>query len=195
VAAAYCQVGIGREATPTLQHMVEALSELPLDFSPGTAWNYSISTDVVGYLVEAISGQKLDSYLQEQIFEPLGMTDTGFWVRPHQASRLGSTYAARASGDGVEVVDDAATSEFLQEPTFRSGGGGLVSTAGDYLRFCRMLLGNGQLDGERIIGRMTLELMTKKHLSGNRSIAGAMASGDFNPMYAGNGLASGSRSG
>jgi CubicO group peptidase (beta-lactamase class C family) len=188
VGAAYCQMGIGRAATPTLQHMIEALSELPLDFSPGTAWNYSVSTDVVGYLVEVISGQRLDSYLQEQVFEPLGMIDTGFWVRPHQASRLGSTYGAAASGDGIEVVDDAATSWFLHEPTFRSGGGGLVSTAGDYLRFCRMLLGNGQLDGARIIGRKTLELMTKNHLTGNRSIAGALASGEYNPSYAGNGF-------
>jgi CubicO group peptidase (beta-lactamase class C family) len=168
--------------------MIDALSELPLEFSPGSAWNYSISTDVVGYLVEVISGQRFDSYLQEQIFDPLEMRDTGFWVRPDQADRLATNYASSATGNDIEVFDDAATSQFLREPTFLSGGGGLVSTAGDYLRFGRMLLGNGRLDGAQIIGRKTLELMTKNHLAGNRSIAGAMASGEYNPLYAGNGF-------
>jgi CubicO group peptidase (beta-lactamase class C family) len=186
VAAAYRQVAIGRTDC-TLQHMIDALSELPLEFSPGTAWNYSISTDVVGYLVEIISGQRFDSYLEEQIFEPLGMRDTGFWVRPDRADRLATSYASSATGDGIEVFDDAATSQFLREPTFLSGGGGLVSTAGDYLRFCQMLLGNGQLDGARIIGRKTLELMTKNHLTGNRSIAAAVF-GEYDPKYAGTGF-------
>jgi CubicO group peptidase (beta-lactamase class C family) len=187
VAAAYRQVRIGRTDC-TLQHMIDALSELPLEFSPGTAWNYSISTDVVGYLVEVLSGQRFDSYLQERIFEPLGMHDTGFWVRSDGADRLATGYASSATGDGIEVFDDSATSQFLREPTFLSGGGGLVSTAGDYLRFCQMLLGNGQLDGARIIGRKTLELMTKNHLTGNRSIAAAVAFGEDNPSYAGNGF-------
>ena len=119
--AAYRKLGIeGVSAGPgsTLQDMIDKLAQVPLEFSPGTAWNYSHSTDVVGYLVEVISGQRLDRYLQEQIFEPLGMTDTAFWVRPEQAERLGSTYAAAPSGDGIEVVDDAASSPFLEEPTF-----------------------------------------------------------------------------
>ena len=188
VAAAYRQVRIGHTDNATLRDMIDALSELPLEFSPGAAWNYSISTDVVGYLVEVISGQRLDRYLQEHIFEPLGMTDTVFWVRPDQAERLATNYRASATGEGIEVFDDAATSEFLREPTFFSGGGGLVSTAGDYLRFCRMLLGNGRLDGAPIIGRKTLELMTKNHLTGNRSIAAAASSGEDNPSYAANGF-------
>src|SRR5205807_3538768 len=100
-----------------------------------------------------------DSYLQEQIFDPLEMRDTGFWVRPDQADRLATNYASSATGIDIEVFDDAATSQFLREPTFLSGGGGLVSTAGDYLRFGRMLLGNGRLDGARIIGRKTTELL------------------------------------
>jgi len=108
-------------------------------------------------------------------------------VRPDRADRLATSYASSATGDGIEVFDDAATSQFLREPTFRSGGGGLVSTAGDYLRFCQMLLGNGQLDGARIIGRKTLELMTKNHLTGNRSIATA-AFGEYDPIYAGTGF-------
>jgi CubicO group peptidase (beta-lactamase class C family) len=186
VAAAYRQVRIGRTDS-TLQKMIDALAELPLEFSPGTAWNYSIATDVVGYLVEVISGQRLDRYLQAQIFEPLGMHDTGFWVRQDQADQLATNYVSSATGDGIEVFDDAASSTFLKEPTFLSGGGGLVSTAGDYLCFCRMLLGKGRLDDARIIGPKTLELMTKSHLAGNRSIAAAAISGD-NPSHAGNGF-------
>jgi CubicO group peptidase (beta-lactamase class C family) len=188
VAEAYRRVAIGRSDDATLQDMIDDLAELPLVFSPGTAWNYSISTDVVGYLVEVISGQRFDRYLQERIFEPLGMADTAFWVRPDQADRLASNYRAAPTGDGLEVYDDAATSAFLREPTFYSGGGGLVSTAGDYLRFCRMLLGNGTLDGARIIGRKTLELMTKNHLPGNRSISDVIASGEERTSYAGNGF-------
>lgn len=191
VDAAYRTLGIaGPGAGPgvTLQDLVDRLAELPLEFSPGTAWNYSHSTDVVGYLVEVISGQRLDRYLADHVFEPLGMTDTAFWARPEQADRLGSTYAASASGAGVEVIDDAATSPFLREPTFLSGGGGLVSTAGDYLRFCRMLLGKGTLDGARILGRKTLELMTQNHIPGNRSIYDVVASGEYRPSYAGNGF-------
>ena len=186
VAEAYRRVGIAR-MDKSLQHMIDTLAELPLEFSPGAAWNYSVSTDVVGYLVEVISGQRFDRYLQERIFEPLGMHDTGFWVRPDQADRLATNYASSATGD-IEVFDDAAASQFLREPTFLSGGGGLVSTAGDFLRFARMLLGNGRLDGERIIGRKTLELMTKNHLAGNRSMAEAVAFGPPDPAYAGSGF-------
>jgi CubicO group peptidase (beta-lactamase class C family) len=188
VDAAYRQVGIGRADNLTLEHMIDALAELPLEFSPGTAWNYSVSTDVVGYLVQVISGQKLDSYLQEHIFEPLGMTDTAFWVQPHQAGRLATNYRPAASGHGIEVFDDAATSTYLQAPTFLSGGGGLASTAGDYLRFCQMLLGNGRLDGARILGRKTLELMTRNHLPNNSPIAAVIASGEERSSYAGNGF-------
>ena len=187
VDAAYRQIGIGSRDNRTLQEMIDRLAELPLEFSPGTAWNYSVSTDVVGYLVEVISGQRLDRYLEEQIFEPLGMTDTAFWVRPHQAERLATNYRP-ASGGGIEVFDDAATSTYLREPTFHSGGGGLVSTAGDYLRFCQMLLGKGRLDGARILGRKTLELMTKNHIPGNRPIYDVIASGEYRPSYAGNGF-------
>ena len=185
VDAAYRKVGIGRQGSATLQDMIDALAELPLEFSPGTAWNYSVSTDVVGYLVEVISGQRLDRYLQAQIFEPLGMPDTAFWSRPEQADRLATNYRSAPGGDGIEVFDDPTTSAYLREPTFLSGGGGLVSTAGDYLRFCRMLLGKGTLDGARILGRKTLELMTKNHIPGNRPIYDVIASGEYRPSYAG----------
>jgi CubicO group peptidase (beta-lactamase class C family) len=172
VDAAYRQLGIG-SGRQSLQEMVETLAELPLEFSPGTAWNYSHATDIVGYLVEVISGQKLDAYLQEHVFEPLGMRDTAFWVRPEQADRFASCYGMAPDGSGIVVVDDAPESPYLHDPVYLSGGGGLVSTAGDYLRFCRMLLGKGTLDGQRIIGRKTLELMTRNHITGGKSVAAA----------------------
>jgi len=188
VDAAYREVGLGLAGSYSLQDMVDRLAELPLDFSPGTAWHYSHATDIVGYLVEVISGQRLDAYLQERIFRPLGMTDTGFWVKPEQADRLATNYRA-AQGGGIEVLDDAATSTYLKEPTFLSGGGGLVSTAEDYLRFCRMLLGQGQIEGARILGRKTLQLMTANHITGGKSIADAAISDRWRePSHAGSGF-------
>ncbi|MFN8637498.1 MAG: serine hydrolase domain-containing protein [Chloroflexota bacterium] len=177
VDAAYRQVGIGSKigrttVGSTLQDLVDALAELPLDYSPGTGWLYSSSVDIVGYLVEQLSGQRLDTYLQEHIFEPLGMTDSGFWVQPHQVNRLATNYRG-VKGGGVEIVDDLEKSPYLTEPTFHSGSGGLVSTAGDYLRFSRMLLGKGTLDGQRIIGRKTLGLMAQNHITGGKTIAQA----------------------
>jgi CubicO group peptidase (beta-lactamase class C family) len=177
VDAAYREIGIsgkiGRENVgATLQDLVDALAELPLDYSPGTGWLYSQSVDIVGYLVQQLSGQRLDQYLQEHIFGPLGMTDTGFWVKPEQAERLSTNYRGQPGGT-VEIVDDISRSPYLREPTFHSGSGGLVSTAGDYLRFSRMLLGNGTLEGARIIGRKTLQLMTQNHLTGGKTVAQA----------------------
>ncbi|MFN8637499.1 MAG: serine hydrolase domain-containing protein [Chloroflexota bacterium] len=172
VDAAYRELKLG-SGQQTVQQMVEMLAELPLEFSPGTAWLYSHATDIVGHLVEVISGQPLDAYFQEHIFEPLGMTDTAFWVKPEQADRLATNYAMTTDGQGTVVLDDAATSMYLQNPIYLSGGGGLVSTAGDYLRFSRMLLGKGTLDGQRLIGRKTLELMTQNHITGGRSVAQA----------------------
>jgi CubicO group peptidase (beta-lactamase class C family) len=150
--------------------MIDKLAELPLECSPGTAWNYSVSTDVVGYLVERIAGQRFDRYLQEQIFAPLGMTDTGFRVRPDQIERFAANYTSNPTGDGLIVADDPQSSVYLREPTFFSGGGGLVSTAGDYLRFCQMLLGGGTREGVRILGRKTIEVMTLNHLPGGRPL-------------------------
>ncbi|MGE3268298.1 MAG: serine hydrolase domain-containing protein [Chloroflexota bacterium] len=172
VDAAYRQLSIGRLDVASLADFVERLSGVPLDFSPGTAWNYSHATDIVGYLVEVISGQPLDVYLQEQIFKPLGMVDTGFSVSAQQASRFASNYAGDKDGS-LNLVDDAGDSAYLRPPAMLSGGGGLVATAGDYLRFCQMLLGKGTLEGARIIGRKTLELMTRNHITGGKTIAEA----------------------
>ena len=148
-----------------LQSMIDRLAELPLKFSPGSAWNYGVSTDVCGYLVQEISGQRFDEYLQEHIFDPLGMEDTGFHVSPEKADRFTANYE-RGPDRSLRVLDDPGESQYLEEQTFFSGGGGLVSTADDYHRFCRMLLNGGQLDGARIVGPKTIDLMASNHLPG-----------------------------
>ena len=173
VDAAYRKLGIGElVAGHTLEEMIARLGTLPLEFSPGDAWNYSVATDVLGYLVSKVGGMPLDVFLKERIFEPLGMIDTGFHVPPHKADRLCACYAIGALGskviaDGGPVLqDDPRTSAYLQPPTFLSGGGGLVSTAADYMRFARLLLNGGELDGVRLLSPKTLALMVANHLPG-----------------------------
>jgi CubicO group peptidase (beta-lactamase class C family) len=148
----------------TLDDMVEKLSDLPLKFSPGTRWNYSVSTDVCGYLVQVISGQRLDDYFAEHITGPLGMVDTAFQVAPENVARFAANYSPSDDG-GLKLVDDPQASRYCGPQTFLSGGGGLTSTASDYWRFAQALAGGGELDGVRIIGRKTLELMTSNHLA------------------------------
>ncbi len=170
VDAAYRDKKIGEiEKSGTMQLMIDDLASIPLEFSPGEAWNYSVSTDVVGYLVEKISGQPFEQFLQQRIFDPLGMHDTGFHVPAAKAHRLAACYAADGKG-GMTLQDDPATSSFLEPPSFISGGGGLVSTAADYLVFCRALLNRGELGGVRLIGPKTLKLMTANHLPGGRDL-------------------------
>ncbi|MEJ8280669.1 serine hydrolase domain-containing protein [Pseudonocardia spirodelae] len=144
----------------------EHFASFPLLFQPGTEWNYSVATDVLGHVVEAASGRRLDEFLREEITGPLGMTDTVFSVPEGspQAQRLATLYNARPGGGLVEnkVLARAAT----REPTFLSGGGGLLSTTGDYLRFARMLARGGELDGVRILGPRTLARATRNHLPG-----------------------------
>lgn len=170
VDAAYRDKKIGEiEKSGTMQSMIDDLASIPLEFSPGEAWNYSVSTDVVGYLVEKISGQPFDQFLQQRIFDPLGMHDTGFHVPAAKAHRLAACYAADGKG-GMTLQDDPTTSSFLEPPSFISGGGGLVSTAADYLVFCRALLNRGELGGVRLIAPKTLKLMTANHLPGGRDL-------------------------
>ena len=147
----------------TLKDMITHLADIPLEFSPGTAWNYSVSTDVLGYLVEVISGQTLDDYFRERIFEPLGMVDTSFSVPPEKIDRFAANYARRPD-QMLALEDDPQDSPYGKPATFFSGGGGLVSTAADYLRFCLMLQNGGVLDGARLLGPKTVELMTQNHL-------------------------------
>jgi len=156
----------GVEESKTLGEMVSKLTELPLLFTPGSRWNYSVATEVCGYLVELISGEPFDQFLQEQIFEPLGMVDSGFSVPENKVHRFAANYE-RTADNGLQLADSPETSRYTQEVTYFSGGGGLVSTARDYLRFAQMLLGKGELEGERILGRKTVELMTSNHLPNN----------------------------
>ena len=152
-----------------LEGFVEKLAKLPLDFSPGEAWNYSVSTDVVGYLVQKVAGKPLGEVLHERIFKPLKMVDTGFFVREDQRSRLGACYNATPQG-GLKLQDDPETSTYLKPPALESGGGGLVSTAADYMRFANMLVNRGELDGARILSPMTVRLMASNHLPGGKDL-------------------------
>ena len=154
---------------PDLEGFISALGRLPLEFSPGEAWNYSVSTDVVGYLVQKLAGKPLSQVLQERIFDPLKMVDTGFQVRADQQARFAACYSATPQR-GLKLYDDPRTSPFLKPPVMESGGGGLVSTAADYLRFCNMLLNEGELDGARILSPMTVRLMTANHLPGGKDL-------------------------
>jgi CubicO group peptidase (beta-lactamase class C family) len=170
VDAAYRKAGIGEVATRgTLTEMIDKLAGLPLEFSPGEAWNYSVSTDVLGHLVEVISGMPFQDFLKTQILEPLGMNDTDFQVAPDKASRFAACYN-RAPDGSLALQDDPITSAYLAPPTFYSGGGGLVSTAADYLTFCQMLLNGGQANGRRFLSRKTIALMTANHLPGGQDL-------------------------
>ncbi len=167
VDAAYRARGIGEieKGTISLAEMIAGLSELPLEFSPGEKWNYSVATDVLGYLVERVTGQAFEDALRERLLHPLGMVDTDFQVRAGEEARFAACYALTPSGRTI-VQDDPALSSFLRPPAFVSGGGGLVGTAQDYLKFAQMLLNGGEADGHRYIGRKTLDLMTANHLPG-----------------------------
>lgn len=153
-----------------LAGLVAALGKLPLEFSPGEGWNYSVATDVLGAVVERISGQGLPEFFARRIFEPLGMADTFFAVPADKVDRLTDCWTL-VPGKGRVLYDSGAKSAWSRMPTQVSGGGGLVSTALDYHRFCTMLLNGGELHGARIIGRKTLELMTVNHLPGNADLA------------------------
>jgi CubicO group peptidase (beta-lactamase class C family) len=156
----------------TLESMCDDLATRPLGFQPGTRWFYSVSTDICARLVEVISGQRFDDYLAATIFGPLGMVDTGFHVPDDKADRFATNYR-RSRRTGVAVYDAAESSAYRRQRAFLSGGGGLVSTTADYVRFVRMLLNGGELDGTRILGRRTIEFMTTNHLPGGGQL------GDF----------------
>ena len=181
VDAAYREMKIGEvEKAGTLQSMIEQLAKVPLEFSPGEAWNYSVSTDVIGYLIGLISGRPFEQFLKERIFEPLEMKDTDFFVPAGKAGRFAACYSASPQGamtfhaserkGDLTLQDAPAKSTFLSPPSFISGGGGLCSTAADYLTFCRALLNGGELSGVRLVGPKTLALMTSNHLPGGRTL-------------------------
>jgi CubicO group peptidase (beta-lactamase class C family) len=188
VDAAYRARKIGEiEKSGDLDSFIAALAELPLEFSPGDKWNYSVATDVLGYLVQKIGGERFEDFLERRIFGPLGMVDTGFHVRDGQAHRFASCYQPTKDG-GIELIDDAAKSSFLKPPGFVSGGGGLVSTAGDYMKFAQALLNGGQANGHRLIGRKTLDFMTENHLPGGLDLPALSVSLFSEAAYAGVGF-------
>jgi CubicO group peptidase (beta-lactamase class C family) len=155
------------EQADGLEGFVEALGKLPLEFSPGSAWNYSVATDVLGYLVGKISGLPFDQFLQTRILGPLGMTDTAFHVADDKAARFAKTYINAADGKLVPLGGRS-----FREPTNApSGGGGLVSTAADYLRFCEAMRCGGALGDVRLLGPKTVALMRANHLPGGADLS------------------------
>jgi len=147
----------------TLQENVQELAKMPLVHQPGSAWRYSVSTDVLGYIVEVISDTPLDTFLKDRIFDPLQMVDTDFYVPQEKIDRFAALYSLAEDG-GLELTDPSATGEYAKPPQNLSGGGGLVSTMTDYLQFAQMVLNGGELDGIRLLGRKTVALMAINHL-------------------------------
>lgn len=148
-----------------LKHMAKELGDIPLLHQPGDDWNYGMSTDVLGYLVEVVSGMPFAEFLKTRIFDPLEMVDTDFSVPENKAGRYATLYEPTEDG-GIKVLEDAPVSSGPLS-FHHSGGAGLLSTAGDYLRFCQMMLNDGELDGVRLLGRKTVELITINHISDN----------------------------
>ncbi|MBP7705370.1 MAG: beta-lactamase family protein [Caulobacter sp.] len=173
---AYDTVGVRRGAED-LDQFLAKLGQVPLRYQPGQAWQYSLATDVVGALVQRISGKPLEVFLQEEIFGPLGMVDTAFHVPADKADRLAANYM-RAADKSLRLADDPQKSPYLKDPVFKSGGGGLAGTMADYVRFAEMLRGGGALDGVRILGPRTLDLMTQNHLKGGADLT-ELAIGSF----------------
>ena len=166
----YRKAGLDRLHECNLQELVERLGTIPLLYQPGTKWHYSIAADVLGRLIEVTSGQPFDQFLAERIFQPLGMIDTGFYVPAEKIDRLAGMYGPKQTG-GLQTIDapeggtgHISTTSFIKEPRFLSAGGGLVSTASDFARFCLMLSDKGTLSGKRLMKAESVELMTRNHL-------------------------------
>jgi CubicO group peptidase (beta-lactamase class C family) len=160
----------------TIEEAVKRAAKTPLVHQPGSTWDYSISQDVLGRLIEVVSGQTLDQFFAERIFKPLGMTDTGFHVPQDKWDRLATLYTP---GEGRTVKRHAGPPQesYKKPATLLSGGGGLVSTAMDYARFCQMLVAGGELDGVRILSRKTVELMSADHLGDLPRAGGLLQTG------------------
>ena len=183
----YQELGVSRDEGETLTSFVEKLARVPLRYEPGKAWMYSLATDVCGALVEIISGQPFADFLQERIFAPLDMQDTGFFVPAEKLERFAANYERRRD-KSLRLIDDPAVSRYRSMPSFPSGGGGLVSTTADYARFCEMLRRGGELDGHRLIGARTLRLMHMNHLPGGADLASVAIGGFSETAYEGVGF-------
>ena len=166
----YREVDLHRLHECNLQEMVERFGKIPLLYQPGTKWHYSIAADVLGRLIEVASGQSFDVFLAKRIFQPLGMVDTGFYVPAEKIDRFAGMYGPKSEG-GLQTIDapeggtgNVSKTSFIEKPKFLSAGGGLVSTAADFARFCLMLSGRGTFAGKRLIKTKSVELMTRNHL-------------------------------
>ena len=165
LSAAYAAAFNGFEAHMDGNTWLARMAGLPLMFQPGSRWHYGIATDVLGVLIERVSGMPLGEFFRTRIFEPLGMRDTAFWVPDTQLTRLATAYAVEA-GTGRRVVEDqAASSRWANPERFQSGGGGLVSTAQDYLQFAQLLLGRGRVGATRLLSHRSVDLMRSNFLT------------------------------
>jgi CubicO group peptidase (beta-lactamase class C family) len=173
VDSAYVEAGL-LDNGDTLEEFATKLGQIPLKTQPGSTWEYSVSVDVQGYLVEKLAGKSFGVFLEERIFEPLGMTDTDFYVPKEKASRFAQVYGYDDDGK-LAPGEGFPGANFLEDPTFESGGGGLVSTAMDYMRFSQMVLNGGELDGVRLLAPLTLDLMHRDQTPANMagSVLGA----------------------
>ncbi len=178
----------GVMTSPDNTIFIERLGIIPLQFQPGSRFHYSVSTDVLGALVEAVSGQTLGEFFQQRIFDPLQMEDTFFQVPPEKLERFGTNHTFNPETKLLEVSDRVADSNFVNRRTFESGGGGLLSTTEDYMRFSQMLINGGELDGTRIIGRKTLDYMTQNHLGGIFGTTGQHSPDELPGMARGTGF-------
>ncbi len=169
----YTKAGIITDPNQNLKGMIDKLAKIPLRQQPGSMWHYSVAVDVQGYVLEVLAGKPLDEVLNERVFGPLGMKDTAFWVEPDKADRFSHMYATN-QGKLAKVE----FGQYLTKPNFLSGGGGLVSTAMDYMRFAQMLANGGELGGVRVLKPETVELMHTDHLPENVT--------DMGPLYRGN---------
>ena len=189
----YRALNISLTGSDSLHDFVRKLARAPLRYTPGERWMYSLASDVCGYLVEALSGQSFDRYLQENIFAPLGMRDTSFVIDPGKLERFAACYE-RAADKSLRLQDDPLNSSYAKSRPLFAGGSGLVSTTLDYYRFCDCLRRGGELDGQRILGPRTIELMAMNHLPGGRDLAqlaiGAFAETAYEGTGFGLGLAS-----
>ena len=175
--AAYRKLRISEMDTEGgLPAMITQLESLPLEYKPGTAWIYSVATDVAGYVVQVISGQSFADFVREKILHPLAMTDTNFIVPREKAGRFAACYQLMPTG--LELFTAYPNEKYFDPPKLESGGGGLAGTASDYLRFARMLLNKGELDGARLLKTETVALMTQNHLPGGADIAALSPSAD-----------------
>ena len=176
------QIGMGPPSPDTLpapDEWIRRLGQLPLMHQPGEKWMYNTGSDVLGVLIARASGQPLETFLRERIFEPLGMKDTGFSVPGHKLDRLATSYWTNFMSGKIEVYDEAEGGQWSRPPAFPSGAGGLVSTIDDYLAFGQMMLDHGKHGSERILSRLSVETMTTDQLTSEQKAVSGLIPGYF----------------